>query len=193
MQKPAVTATPIHEILQNRWSPRAFSPRPVEAEKILSLFEAARWAPSGGNLQPWRFIVTRASDPEPHARLLATLSERNQVWASRAPVLVLTAAAREREPGKPNPWAVYDVGQAAAHLSIQAEALGLRVHQMAGFDQAKAREAVQLPEGFDPVTILAIGYQDDAQILPEPVRERELEARSRKPLDAIVFDGAWKS
>lgn len=193
MQKPAVTGAPIHEILQNRWSPRAFSTRPVEAEKLLSLLEAARWTPSGGNLQPWRFIVTQASDPEPHARLLASLSERNQVWASRAPVLILTAAAREREPGKPNPWAAYDVGQAAAHLSFQAEALGLRVHQMAGFDQAQARAAVQMPESFDPVTILAIGYQDDPHILPEAVYAREIEPRARKALNEIVFDGVWKS
>src|SRR3974377_1979533 len=134
MNKSAQTHYPILDFLKNRWSPRAFAARSVELEKLLSLFEAARWSPSGGNLQPWAFIVTKRSEPEAFEKLLGTLSERNRVWAQHAPVLVLTVVRRERAPGQPNLWAMYDVGQAVAHLSVQASALGLAVHQMAGFD-----------------------------------------------------------
>ena len=192
MQKPAPTAHPIHDLLKNRWSPRAFSARPVETESILSLFEAARWSPSGGNSQPWAFILTFQSDPEPFGRLLSTLGERNQLWAKHAPVLVLTITNSEREPGKPNPWATYDLGQAVAHLSIQASALGISVHQMAGFDRQKAREAFNLPDGFDPVTVFTLGYDGEPDTLPGEIREREIGPRVRKPLGEFVFNGAWK-
>jgi len=191
MNKPAVNLHPIHDLLKNRWSPRAFSSQPVEKDHLLSLFEAARWAPSGSNLQPWAFIVTTSADPEPHARLVAALAEFNQMWAKDAPVLVLAVVQREREPGKPNPYATYDLGQSVAHLSVQATNLGLLVHQMAGFDHQKAREAVNLPEGFDPVTVFTIGYPGNAADLPERLRERELAPRARKPLSEFVFDGAW--
>ncbi|MDO8970254.1 MAG: nitroreductase family protein, partial [Saprospiraceae bacterium] len=134
MNKPATNLHPIHDLLKNRWSPRAYSAQPVEKQHLLSLFEAARWAPSSGNMQPWTFIVTTLADPEPHAKLVAALGERNQMWAKHAPVLVLSIVQRDREPGKPNLWATYDLGQSVAHLSVQATALGLFVHQMAGFD-----------------------------------------------------------
>lgn len=192
MQKPAPTQYPVHDLLKNRWSPRAFSAQPVEPAALLSLFEAARWSPSGGNVQPWSFIVTTQSDPEPHARLLSTLGERNQLWAKSAPVLVLTVAQVEREPGKPNPYARYDLGQSVAHLSIQAGALGLFVHQMAGFDARKARELFELPEAYEAVTVFALGYAGDPEQLPGEMRERELAPRVRKPLGEFVFNGAWK-
>jgi nitroreductase len=191
MNKPATNQHPIHDLLKNRWSPRAFSAQPVGKELLLSMFEAARWAPSGGNGQPWSFIVTTLADPEPHAKLVAALGERNQMWAKHAPVLVLSIVQREREPGKPNPWATYDLGQSVAHLSIQATALGLRVHQMAGFDQQKAREAFDLPQGYDPVTVFAVGYPAELDSLPVEIRERELAPRTRKALSDFVFDGAW--
>ena len=191
MNKPAANLHPIHDLLKNRWSPRAFSAQPVAKEQLLSMFEAARWSPSGGNMQPWAFIVTTLADPEPHARLVAALAEFNQMWAKDAPVLVLAVVQREREPGKPNAWASYDLGQSVAHLSVEATDLGLLVHQMAGFDQQKAREAVNLPEGFDPVTVFTIGYPGDPATLPDRLRERELAPRERKPLSAFVFDGDW--
>jgi nitroreductase len=192
MQKNAQTDHPIHDLLKTRWSPRAFSAQPVENKKLLSLFEAARWAPSGINIQPWAFIVTNQQAPEPFAKLLGTLSERNQLWAKDVPVLVMSIFNGEREPGKPNPWAAYDLGQSVAHLSIQASALGLFVHQMGGFDRQKAAQAFELPTGYEPMTVFAIGYPGDPASLPDGLRERELETRTRKPLSEIVFDGAWK-
>jgi len=192
MNKSAETRYPILDLLKNRWSPRAFTSQPVEPEKLLSLFEAARWSPSGGNQQPWAFIVTHQTEREPFEKLLGTLTERNQAWAKHAPVLVLSIVQRERADGQPNLWATYDVGQAVAHLSVQASAIGLAVHQMAGFDRQKAAELFALPEGYDPLTVFAIGYVGDAALLPAGLREREVEARSRKPLSDFVFDGAWQ-
>jgi len=193
MNKSAQTQYPILDFLKNRWSPRAFAARPVELHKLLSLFEAARWSPSGGNQQPWSFIVTNQTEREPFEKLLGTLNERNQDWAKHAPVLVLSVVQRERAAGQPNPWATYDVGQAVAHLSVQATALGLVVHQMAGFDRQKAAELFALPEGYDALTVFAIGYEGDPATLPAGLRERELEQRSRKPLKEFVFDGAWQA
>jgi nitroreductase len=192
MEKIAPTDYPIHEFLSKRWSPRAFSAQPVETEKLLSLFEAARWSPSGGNSQPWAFILTSQANRAAYDQLLGTLGERNQIWAQHAPVLVLAVVRRENEPGKPNPWATYDLGQAVANLSVQASVLGLSVHQMAGFDRTKAAEVFKLPEGYDPVTVIAIGYLGDPYILPEGIREREKAPRIRKPLSEFVFDGAWQ-
>ena len=193
MNKSAQTQYPILDFLKNRWSPRAFAARPVELHQLLSLFEAARWSPSGGNQQPWSFIVTNQTEREPFEKLLGTLNERNQDWAKHAPVLVLSVVQRERAAGQPNPWATYDVGQAVAHLSVQATALGLVVHQMAGFDRQKAAELFALPEGYDALTVFAIGYEGDPATLPAGLRERELEQRSRKPLKEFVFDGAWQA
>ena len=193
MNKSAQTQYPILDFLKNRWSPRAFAARPVELHKLLSLFEAARWSPSGSNQQPWSFIVTNQTEREPFEKLLGTLNERNQDWAKHAPVLVLSVVQRERAAGQPNPWATYDVGQAVAHLSVQATALGLVVHQMAGFDRQKAAELFALPEGYDALTVFAIGYEGDPATLPAGLRERELEQRSHKPLKEFVFDGAWQA
>jgi nitroreductase len=192
MNKPAETQYPIHDLLNNRWSPRAFSRQAVPIDQILSLFEAARWAPSSMNLQPWSFILTSAANPEAHAKLTDSLGEFNRIWAKEAPVLVLSVVHTEREPGKPNGSALYDLGQAVAHLSVQASALGLYVHQMGGFDQQKAREAFALPENFNPVTVLAIGHIGEPDNLPPQARERELMPRARKPLSEVVFDGAWR-
>jgi nitroreductase len=191
MDKNAQTDYEIHDLLKTRWSPRVFSARPVESEKLLSLFEAARWAPSGMNSQPWAFIVTTQAAPEAFAKLLGTLGERNQMWAKHVPVLVLSIMNAEREPGKPNLWAGYDLGQSVAHLSVQASALGLYVHQMAGFDRDKAAEVFGLPAGFQAMTVFAIGYAGDPAILPEDFRKIELAPRSRKPLAQVVFDGEW--
>jgi nitroreductase len=191
MDKAAQTNYPIHELLQKRWSPRAFSTQSVEPEKLLSLFEAARWSASGFNQQPWSFLVVTRQNPEPFDKLVAVLSEGNQLWAKNVQVLVLALARREREPGKPNPWAAYDLGQSIAHLSIQASALGLQVHQMGGFDPQKAVEAFDIPEEFQAITVVAIGYAGDPNQLPDSLRERELQIRTRKPLTEIVFENRW--
>lgn len=191
MEKPAETAHPIHDLLRRRWSPRAFSERPVEPEKLLSVFEAARWAPSSNNEQPWSFVI--ATKDEPGYRLLVEcLKEGNKKWAFRAPVLALSVARLTFEDdGTPNRHAVHDTGMAVFSLVVQATALGLIVHQMAGYDVEKARKELKIPAGHDPVAMIAIGYPGDPNQLPDYLRERELKARDRKPMSEFVFEGVW--
>ncbi len=192
MQKTAVTEAPIHDLLRRRWSPRAFSGRPIEPEKLRSLLEAARWAPSSFNEQPWAYIVATRENGDEFARMLSVLVEGNAVWAQNAPVLILSVARLNFErDGKPNRHAFHDVGQASAYLTTQATALGLAVHQMAGFQVEKAREDFQIPEGWEPVAAMALGYPGEMDSLPEKLRERELAPRTRKPLEQFVFSGRW--
>lgn len=192
MEKPAVTDYPIEEILRRRWSPRAFSDRVVESEKLQSLFEAARWAPSSFNEQPWSFIIATKQKPEEHARLLSCLVEGNQRWAHLAPVLMVSVAELNFEKtGKANRHAFHDVGLAMGNMLVQATASGLFVHQMAGFSPERVTEIYSVPEGFEPVAAAAIGYPAEVEVLPEPLRERELGGRSRKPVSSFVFQGKW--
>ena len=191
MEKPAETQYPIEEILRRRWSPRAFSDRPVEPEKLQSLFEAARWAASSFNEQPWNFIVATKQKPEEHARLLSCLVEGNQRWAREAPVLMVSVAKLNFDKtGKPNRHAFHDVGLAVENMIVQATALGLFVHQMAGFSPEKVREIYGVPDGFEPVAAMAIGYGLAADELPEAFREFELGARSRKPVRQFRVRGS---
>jgi len=192
MEKPAETQYPIEEILRRRWSPRAFSDRLVEPEKLRSLFEAARWAPSSFNEQPWNFIVATKQKPEEYARLLSCLVEGNQRWAHATPVLMVSVAKLKFDKtGKPNRHAFHDVGLAMGNLLVQATALGLFVHQMAGFSPEKVREIYGVPEGFEPVAAIAIGYSLAADELPEAFREFDLGARRRKPVSSFVFEAHW--
>ena len=192
MEKPAPTDYPINELLRRRWSPRAFSDQTIEPEKLHSLFEAARWAPSSFNEQPWAFIVATSQNPEEHALLLSCLIEGNQRWAQRAPVLMVSVAELNFEQtGKPNRHAFHDVGLAMGNLLVEATELGLVVHQMAGFFPEKVRESYGVPEGFEPLTAIALGYPADVGVLAESLRERELAPRSRKPIGSFVFEGRW--
>jgi len=192
MEKPAVSAHPIHELLKRRWSPLAFSGRMVEPETLQSLFEAARWAPSCFNEQPWNFVVCTRDSPEDHERLVSCLSEGNQPWARTAPVLMLSVARRTfARNGNPNRHALHDVGLAVENLILQATALDLFVHQMAGFNVAKARTLFGIPDDYEPVAAIALGYPGDPERLPPPLRERQMAPRQRKPLDQFVFGGRW--
>lgn len=192
MEKPAETQYPIHDVLRRRWSPRAYSEQMVEMEKLKSLFEAARWAPSSNNEQPWHFIVGTKADPPAHDRLVACLKEGNRKWAFRAPVLILSVARLNFEDeGTPNRHAWHDTGMAALSLCLQATALGLIAHQMAGFEIEKARTDLGLPDGHEPVAMIAVGYPGDAAELPEYLRERELKPRERKPVTEFVSHGTW--
>lgn len=192
MQKPAPIDHPIHDLLRHRWSPRAFSDQPVAPGILRSLFEAARWAPSSSNEQPWRFIIATKDDTEAHARLLSTLAETNQFWAKHAPVLgTAVSQLTFARTGVPNRNAFYDTGAAMANLTIEATAQGLFVHQMAGFDPQKTIKLFQVPSGFEPIAAFALGYPGDPQHLPENLRERELIARSRKPISELVMSGQW--
>jgi len=184
--------TRLHELLDTRWSPRSFSEKSIEPSKILSLFEAARWSPSSANEQPWTFIAATKEDEDTYAALLGTLSERNRIWAARAPMLILAVAQLAyAKNGKTNRHAWYDVGQSIAHLTVQASALGIAVHQIGGFDAERARTLFSIPEGYEPVVVLAVGYVESADQLPADLRQRELAPRSRKPLEEIVFTGRW--
>ena len=192
MEKPAETQYPIHDLLRRRWSPRAFSDRRVDPAIMRSLLEAARWAPSSYNEQPWSFIVATKDDPVEFGRLLSCLVEGNIQWAQHAPVLMVSVARLSfEEDGKPNRHAFHDVGQAVANLIVQATALGLVVHQMAGIFPDKIRELYGIPEGYEAVAGIALGYPGDPQSLPEGLRKRELAPRERKPLTEFVFSGSW--
>jgi nitroreductase len=191
LKRPAETSTAIHDLISHRWSPRAFESKPVEPEKLRSLFEAARWAASSYNAQPWYFIVGTKDNPENYKRVLESFVEFNQGWAKQAPVLALSVAKLKFDDGKPNRHAFHDVGQAAASLSLQAEALGLSVHQMAGIEPEKARKLFDIPADYEAVAGIAIGYAGEPESLPDGLRERELAPRQRKPLDSFVFTGSW--
>ena len=192
MEKPAETQYPIHDLLRRRWSPRAFSDRRVDPAVMRSLLEDARWAPSSYNEQPWSFIVATRDDPVEFGRLLSCLVEGNIQWAQHAPVLMVSVARLYFEDdGKPNRHAFHDVGLAVANLIVQATALGLVVHQMAGIFPDKIRELYGIPEGYEAVAGIALGYPGDPQSLPEGLRKRELAPRERKPLTEFVFSGSW--
>jgi nitroreductase len=192
LKRPAETSVPIHEVLRERWSPRAFDSRAVEPEKLRSLFEAARWAASSYNAQPWYFIAATKDDLQNFSRVLESFVEFNQGWARSAPVVGLSVAGLKFENnGQPNRHAFHDVGQAAANLALQAAALGLQVHQMAGILPDKARQLFSIPDGYEAVAGFALGYPGDPASLPDQLRERELAPRVRKPLASFVFAGKW--
>ena len=190
--KTAVTDHPILETLGKRWSPRAFDGRPVPREDLLSLFEAARWAPSCYNDQPWFFIMAEKNDTEAYERLFGVLLPGNQKWAGSAPVLMLSVARTVfGTGGKPNRHALHDVGQAVAQLTVQAVSRGIFVHQMAGISQGKAREVLNLPDDCAPVAAIALGYPGDPEALHDELRVMETSPRQRKPLSEFVFQGTF--
>lgn len=192
MQKPAVTDAPVHELIKNRWSPRAFSEQPVQPEVLRSLFEAARWAPSSNNEQPWAYLVATKDDAGNFAKMLGVLVEANVSWAKNAPVLALSVAhLKANRDGKPNRVALHDVGSATAQLTLEANTRGLLVHQMAGFDAEKARQTFAIPPDWEPVAAIAIGYAGNPESLPDKLRERELAPRTRKPTGEFVMTGSW--
>ncbi len=191
MQKPAETAHPIHDLLAKRWSPRAFADRPVAPDVLRSLWEAARWAPSSANQQPWNFLVATRDDRQEFDRMLECLVEGNQVWAKDTPVLMISVAARLDRDKDPNAHAWYDVGQAVMSLSVQATAMGLVVHQMAGILPDKIRELYQVPDSHEPVTGLALGYPGTPEQLSDKLRQREIAPRTRKPISEFVYAGHW--
>jgi nitroreductase len=192
MEKPADTRHPVHDLIRRRWSPLAFAETPVEPEKLRSLLEAARWAASSYNEQPWAYLVATRDNPEEFEKLLGCLVEGNRTWARHVPVLMLSVAklAFDRN-GQPNRHAWHDVGAASATLCLQATALGLFVHQMAGILPAQARTVYGIPEGWEPVAGLAVGYPGDPAALPEKLRQRQDAPRSRKEITSFVFAGKW--
>ena len=192
MHKRAPTDFPVHDLISERWSPRAFGEEAVEPDVLASLFEAARWAPSSSNEQPWTYIVATRDDAENFAKLVSVLVPSNAMWAKNAPVLALAVVELAfSKNGTPNRNAQYDVGAASAWLTVEATSRGLFVHQMAGFDTEKSRLVFQIPAGWEPISEIAIGYPGDPNSLPQPLRERELASRTRKAISAFVMTGKW--
>ncbi|HEY2772819.1 MAG TPA: nitroreductase family protein [Candidatus Binatia bacterium] len=189
LANPDVTIQPL---LAERWSPYAYSDRDVSEEDLRAIFEAARWAPSSYNEQPWRYIVARRSDGSAHSAMVGCLVEGNQVWAKHAPVLaigvVMTAFRRN---AKPNKAAQHDLGLASGNICVEATARGLFVHQMIGIVPERVREIYKVPEGAEPLTGLAIGYPGDGTGLDEQIVARDRGARTRMPAAEIVFAASW--
>ncbi len=191
-QKQANPAYPIQELIARRWSPYAFADRPVAEADLRSLFEAARWAASSYNEQPWRYIVATKANPAEFEQLLSCLVEGNQGWAKAVPVLALGCTSLNfMLNGKPNAAAEHDLGLASATLTLEATARGLVVHQMIGILPDRARELYRIPDGFKALTGLAIGYAADPATVPESLRARDLAPRTRRPLNEFVFGGQW--
>lgn len=178
----------IHEVISKRYSTRAFSGNKIEEDKLRDLFEAARWSPSSRNEQPWRFIYAVKDDTEAYKAFLNILSERNRLWAENAPLLILTIAKVDSDVNKLiNRHAFYDLGGAVATLTVQAMSMDLCVHQIGGFNALLAREYFEIPDNFEPVSILAIGYKGSPDKLPADLKSREEAPRKRKDLREIVF------
>ena len=193
MEKPAPTKYSIHPLLKNRWSPVCFDDsKLVEPEKIGSLLEAASWAPSCFNEQPWRFLVASKDNPEEYEKLFSCIVEANQKWVKNVPLLMIAVAKLNfSRNNKPNRHAFHDVGLALGNLTVQAEFMGLRVHQMGGFDPEKTKEIYDIPDGFEAITAVAIGYQANPQDFSPELQQRDKAPRSRKPFNEIVFRNNW--
>ncbi len=183
----ANTVHPVSEIIAKRWSARAFSTRPVEFSKLLSILEAARWAPSSRNEQPWRYIVFTSDNPEMLKKAQSVLKEIND-YAKRAPILICAIAKKTySENGNPNRLHFHDLGAANENMFLEAFNQGLIMHEMGGFDVEKARDIFDVPEDYEVGIMIAIGYQDTYDVLPERLRDKAFTPRVRKPLSEIVF------
>ena len=192
MHNPAPIGHPIHQLLHHRWSPRAFSEKPIPPDILRSLFEAARWAPSSSNEQPWAFLVATHNDQENFTKALQPLVEFNVNWAKHAYVLGFAVSELAfAKNNTPNRNAQYDTGAAMSQLTTEATSRGLLVHQMAGFDPDTARDVFEIPAGWEAIAAFAIGYPGDPASLPQPYRERETAPRIRKPIREFVMSGKW--
>ena len=182
----------LHKIIKNRRSPVIFSNQLIEKEKIELLFEAARWAPSSMNEQPWRFIFSTRDNKEAFDKMFNCLMEGNKKWNANVPLLILTVAKSNFDyKNRSNKYAMYDVASTVANLTFQANSMDLWVHQMAGFDPDKAKKDLNIPEGFDPLTMLAVGYLGDTENVAENLIKRDQTERKRKPLNELVFRHTW--
>lgn len=187
LDRTAQTDSPVLDILAGRWSPRAYCDQtPIDEGKLASALEAARWSPSAYNNQPWRFIVARRGS-EAHAAIVASMAEFNQQWAPQAGAIIVAVAELESAEGRTYATAHYDLGQAVAHLSVQAHHDGLFVHQMTGFDAAAVQAHFELPARLQVVSLLAVGDVGDPDQLPEAIREREVAPRQRRPIGETVI------
>lgn len=188
---PAPTSLDILDVIQKRWSPRAYDPRPLDPQDIRRLFEAARWAASSFNRQPWRFIIAPVTQPDVHQRMLNILNEGNRTWAQHAPLVGLAVATLKDDYGE-NRHARHDTGLALAHMALQAVDMGMFLHMVAGFSVERARETYQIPPTHDPLTMFTVGYPGKLEDLPEKLQKKDSRPRTRQPLHEIVFSGEWE-
>ncbi len=177
--------------ISGRWSPRAFSNESISSQELNTLFEAARWAASGNNTQPWRFVYAHKGSDAFNA-LLSSLAEGNQVWAKHAPVLMgVFGRTRHEYKERENRTWMYELGLAVGQLGIQARSMDIYLHQMGGFDPKKMAEVCEAPEVYEAMVAIALGRQGNPKNLDEPLRSRETAERTRKPLTDIVFQGRF--
>lgn len=190
--KTARTEIDIMQLLKNRWSPRAYKDKPIDREKLIRMFEAARWSASCFNEQPWRFIIGERGKDDSFEKLFSTLKEGNKVWCKNVPLLFLIAGKKTfTHNDKHNAHAIYDCGQAAAYITIQALEDNIYVHQMAGFEAEEAIDLFSIPDDFTPITVCAAGYLGDADTLPENLEKNEKAPRSRLGLSHLFFGSKW--
>lgn len=190
-EKPAITNHNLIDVIKNRWSARAFDPRPIPTDVQQRLFEAARWAASSMNTQPWRFIIANRDNPEQFQTMLGLLKERNQEWAQNAGMLIIAVAKKQHDSGRDNKYAWHDTGMALTQLVLQAQSEDLYVRMMGGYYPEQAIEAYNIPDDYEPVVSLAVGYYGNPDDLPELHRDREMGERARKPMSELLFEGIW--
>jgi len=194
--KKANTGVEIDRLLAERWSPRAFDPEhEIEADKITALIEAAHWAPSCFNEQPWRYILCNKHSNEVAWQFaVSCLMPKNQLWAKNAPLLIMACAYEEfTHNGNANRWAQYDTGAASENICLQATSMGLFAHQMGGFDAERAHEVFKLPQQITPMAMIAVGYYGDTEALEPDFIDGENAARERKPIDSFIFNGDYET
>lgn len=195
-QKTAITNAVIDRLIAERWSPRAFDPEhAIEDEKIAALMEAAQWAPSCFNEQPWRYIVcNKHSNKVAWQFAISCLAPKNQQWAKDTPLLIVACAYEEfTYNGNANRWAQYDTGAASENICLQATSMGLFAHQMGGFDVDHARDTFNIPQQITPMAMIAVGYYGDVNQLQADFIESETAARERKPLEVHFFNGDFET
>ena len=192
MQKSSEFHSPVLDVIQQRRSRRAYSEKPVEGEKIQSLFEAARWAPSSVNEQPWLYIYATKDQPDLWNKIFESLNETNRIWVKHAPLLIVSLVRKNHiRNDRPNLSARYDLGGANAFLSLQATHLGLNVHQMGGYNTDILKNNLNVPDTYESVIVLAIGYPGETEMLPENLRVRELAPRERYLQDEFVMNRSF--
>lgn len=177
----------VEDLFLRRWSPRAFADKDVSNDDLKKIFEAARWAASSYNEQPWRFFLGRRGDAT-YQKIFDALVEFNQGWAKSAPVLILSVASKKfAHNGSSNPYGIHDTGAATGYIALQATALGMHTHSMAGFDHSKARKAFNVSADYDIGAVTALGYLGDPNTLHDRLRAQEISPRTRRPLSEIVL------
>lgn len=189
--KTAETDYNVLDLIKQRWSPRAFDSKPIDQHILNTLFEAMRWAASAMNEQPWRAIYAHKGEAA-HDKIVEALMEGNQPWARNAPVLMVTLVKKTfNKNGAINSSAHHDLGLAIGNLSIQATQEGISLHQMGGVFHNKLQELFEIPEDYESVTVIALGYLGNPDSLPEALKARELAKRTRKPIEEFAFKGTF--